>query len=363
LGDTVVLCVDHFQKLDLTKTTLFIDGVDSKLAPISIDSARREVGFQLSRNSVNKELWRPILRNPVEHPTRTIRLSVGSAGAELKFVDDKTDPAGAGAANKEKPASEAETTVGPSSVEVNLDKLAGGLPALTFLAIVIAITVLLVYYGRNTDLLRNGPPVGTKRQAFSLGRWQMAWWFYWIVVAYIGIWLVTGDRDTVTAGMLTLMGISGATALGSVLIDASQPNRDSNRRAELQNEKAELTGTRRQLENEAVTQESVNPGAAAAATNAIAAADARVQQINQNIATVTEPPLSQDWLTDVLTDANGAHALHRFQILVWTVVLGVVFIFTAANELTMPDFNPTMLALMSISAGTYLGFKFPGATT
>ncbi len=336
LGDTVVLHVDDFAKLDGKDVHLFIEGLDAKLPPIARDPVAKKFGFQLARTSDNKELWRPILRNPVEHPTRDIRLSVGVAGGQEL----------------------------PSTARVRLEKITGGAPTVVFVVVVIAVTVLLVYYGRTSDMLRNGPPVNYVRQAFSLGRWQMAWWFYWIVVAYIGIWLVTGDRDTVTASLLGLMGISATTALGSVMIEASQPARDSNRRVDLQQEKSELTATRAQLAAESAAQTAAAaPAAAASATAAVAAADARVQQINQNIATVTRPSTSSDWLTDVLSDDNGTIALHRFQILAWTVVLGLIFVFTAFNDLTMPDFSATMLALMGISAGTYLGFKFPGATT
>ena len=40
-------------------------------------------------------------------------------------------------------------------------------------------------------------------------------------------------------------------------------------------------------------------------------------------------------------------------------MLGVVFIGSVIRELIMPEFNPTLLTLMGISAGTYIGFKFP----
>ena len=44
----------------------------------------------------------------------------------------------------------------------------------------------------------------------------------------------------------------------------------------------------------------------------------------------------------------------------WTVVLGLVFIVQVVNDLSMPDFSPTLLGLMGISSGTYIGFKLPG---
>ena len=48
---------------------------------------------------------------------------------------------------------------------------------------------------------------------------------------------------------------------------------------------------------------------------------------------------------------------HRFQIVLWTLILGVVFISEVLTKLAMPVFDTTLLTLMGISSGTYLGFK------
>lgn len=67
-------------------------------------------------------------------------------------------------------------------------------------------------------------------------------------------------------------------------------------------------------------------------------------------------------MTDILTDANGI-SFHRFQMLAWTIVLVSIFLNGVFRTLTMPPLNPTLLALMGISAGTYLGFKIPEKQT
>src|SRR5262249_40260665 len=103
--------------------------------------------------------------------------------------------------------------------------------------------------------------------------------------------------------LLTLMGISAATALGAVMIES---------------------------------------------TNAGAPAGAAVPQ-----------PTSHGFLRDILGDSGGNIGLHRFQIVVWTLVLGIMFSVSVVTELTMPEFSSTLLTAMGISAGTYLGFKFP----
>src|SRR5262249_44334729 len=70
-------------------------------------------------------------------------------------------------------------------------------------------------------------------------------------------------------------------------------------------------------------------------------------------------PKSRGVIRDILSDSAGTMGLHRFQIVAWTVVLGIIFASSVLTELSMPIFSPTLLTLMGISAGTYLGFKFP----
>lgn len=159
----------------------------------------------------------------------------------------------------------------------------------------IAIFVLAKKHG----LLRDGATVDGVPPPYSLGRCQMAWWFVLIIVSYVLIWLISGNQDTITASLLGLMGISSGTALGSVLIETASPG------------------------------------------------------------TPTKPRQKSWWLRDILSDSDGNIVLHRFQIVVWTIVLGIMFIVSVVNQLTMPEFSATLLATMGISSGTYLGFKFP----
>ena len=52
-------------------------------------------------------------------------------------------------------------------------------------------------------------------------------------------------------------------------------------------------------------------------------------------------------------------SFHRVQVVIWTVVLGAVFIRSVTNGMSMPEFSETLLALLGISNGIYLGFKIP----
>jgi hypothetical protein len=65
---------------------------------------------------------------------------------------------------------------------------------------------------------------------------------------------------------------------------------------------------------------------------------------------------------DILSDASG-YTFYRFQIFAWTIVLGIIFVSSVYNNLTMPEFSATLLGLMGLSSGTYMGFKFPEKTS
>jgi len=64
-------------------------------------------------------------------------------------------------------------------------------------------------------------------------------------------------------------------------------------------------------------------------------------------------------LASLAIPASARHGLHRFQIVVWTLVFTVIFVARVFVHLAMPDFDSQLLALMGISSGTYIGFKFP----
>ena len=80
----------------------------------------------------------------------------------------------------------------------------------------------------------------------------------------------------------------------------------------------------------------------------------RIAELDKQLST----PLHTTWLNDLLSDLNGL-SFHRFQMFVWTIVLGVIFAISAYTDLLMPNFSATLPGLMGISAGTYIGFKFP----
>jgi hypothetical protein len=183
--------------------------------------------------------------------------------------------------------------------------------------------LLLVWLAIKSDIMRiPGPSPGPgKRLPYDLGRLQMACWMVIVLGSYLYIWLITDDHDSLTPSVLILLGISSATGLSSVLIDSSKQPTD-----------ASATTT-------------VEPSPDTAASAPAAAPSAGVRS-------------SEGFLRDILSDTSGI-SLHRVQMAAWTIVLGIVFLREVFNDLSMPNFSATLLGLLGISAGTYVGFKIP----
>jgi hypothetical protein len=63
------------------------------------------------------------------------------------------------------------------------------------------------------------------------------------------------------------------------------------------------------------------------------------------------------WFFTELKDEQG-YSLHRVQIAVWALVLAVIFVKSVLDTLSLPAFSNTLLGLLGVSTGTYIGFKF-----
>ncbi len=154
------------------------------------------------------------------------------------------------------------------------------------------------YLARNSQMLRDRGGSGEPLRTFSLARTQTAWWFLIIVGSFLFLSLLVGETVTIPPSALGLMGISAGTVVGAKLVEGGQ-------------------------------------GAAAMAR-----------------------PRKPDFWYDILADETGV-GFHRFQMVVWTAALGIIFILRVFKNLAMPEFDATLLGLMGISNGTYLGMKIP----
>ncbi len=308
---------------------LFLDGVElSGMAPEAVQAApgaagASDVRFRLGRDAGNRDAWRSLLGPFRVHP-REVTVGVGLAGGP------------------ELPGS-SDTALAFQAVR---EKLFWG-----FLALIAALLVLFFFVpmpggGRLTDSLRDRQAQVDPGQVrpFSLARCQMAWWFFLVLGAYVFLWMVLGDLDTLTGSVLTLMGIGSGTALGAAMIDSNKQAEQAQAQADL----AAATAT----ESAAPTIQGV-PTVPLEVATAKATAAQKVERLGGAV-----KKGSRSLLDDLLSDGNG-YSFHRFQIVVWTIVLGIIFVTSVEKELAMPQFSETLLGLMGISAGTYLGFKVP----
>jgi len=160
-------------------------------------------------------------------------------------------------------------------------------------------------------LIRTGPAtVPVLKRPYNLSLFQMAFWFFLVAFAYSFIYMIADELDTITDSVLALLGIGAGTALGASLIDKNK-----------------------------------QPVA---------------EQASAAVPPEAGKPLeTHGFLKDLLNDDSGSLSLHRFQLFVWTLVLGVIFCGSVYRGLAMPEFSATLLGLMGISSGTYLGFKVP----
>jgi hypothetical protein len=236
--------------------------------------------------------------------------------------------------------------------------------------IVVLLTLgLFAWLARKTNLIREpgACPVPGKLRPYNLGRTQMAFWFFLIYVSYLVIWLVTDALDTITPSLLGLMGISAGTALGEALIDSGKDTTKENQLQDMMAEKQSLEQTipsmQSQLDSmnarttltpeDMSNRDSLNKQLLDARTRL-----GLVTQQVQALSPIAASGVSRGFISDILSDGNG-YSFHRFQIFAWTIVLGIMFITSVYNRLTMPEFSATLLGLMGISSGTYIGFRFP----
>jgi len=256
------------------------------------------------------------------------------------------------------------------------------------LTVVICVLVigafLLFVYGRHTDLLRDGHPPDKQAaktnqttfnllwvlpgfsesmpkrdqlSAYSLAKVQMAWWSFIISAAFLFIWLAVGEINSITSSTLVLFGISVGTTVASRMVS-------SNKQATAQDLKSKqggLTDQVNQLEAQATTAAATPTANAVALTQDLTTKKIQLDQTQSQLDQLTAEPddaKSKGFLTDIMSDENGI-SIHRFQMVGWTVILGLVFVFGVWSNLKMPEFSDQLLTLMGISSGTYVALKIP----
>lgn len=338
MGRQVTVCVQglydwiYVQKNRAADLRLFIGGqILASVAPSSLSPPGQEyVNFILQPDSPDSPDWKAWVaivdasRHSADH-----KLTISVAQGTQIFE------------------SEAVTTVMPY-------------PKYSFSLAMLLILLLaaLCILSWKTTLLRYTVGAETKEEKkaapFSLGLVQMAFWFYLAVAAYVYICASTLQIYIPMGSILGLLGISATTGLAAVAVDARKTSKTNALTAEQSALQSMLSGP------------GTSPAPGSAAEKDLVEKKSRLAvveaRLKQQPAAVFIPGATGclGFFQDILNDGDGI-SFHRFQIAVWTIVLGCVFVWGVYRNMSMPEFDASLLTLMGISSGTYIGFKFPEA--
>jgi hypothetical protein len=317
------------------------------------------VYFPLVRNDASKPTWSHLLNQPVLD--RRVVVSVGfDNGEEIR--------------SELRPDAQGERKLDQQLFLTIIPKLR---TAVGFLVILVALVAFFAL-ARYTHIIRdtNAPRRPDGQRPYSLARGQMAFWFFLVIASYFFLWVVTGDMNTLNTSVLALIGISAGTALGSAFVDAAKPipagSAGNQPIVDVTRPHLEVLAELKQLQG--ATQKELE--ALQKARASIAPSDKQALEDNEDSQNEVRERLANyrwqsayfAWPTwkgvmyDLLAE-NNLISFHRFQIFVWTLVLGIMFVSNVYNELAMPEFSATLLGLLGISAGTYVGFKLPETKT
>ena len=354
--DDLILYLDHFPLKGIPRIYVHKRKEWNDQMP-PVESPVTTVCFPLVRNDISKPGWSHLLNQPVFK--RRVIVSAGfSSGEEMP----------------------SELTVDKETGEDQQFYLTIIPTFRTAFGLIVILAALIAFFAlaRYTHIIRDAaaPRRPDGQRPYSLARGQMAFWFFLVIASYFFLWIVTGDMDTLNTSVLALIGISAGTALGSAFVDAAkpvaagssgnQPIVDVTRPhlevlAELNQLRAD---TQKQLETLQKVRASISPS-----DKPVLDENERQQnELRERLANYRWQSAYFAWPTwkgvmyDLLAE-NNLISFHRFQIFVWTLILGIMFVASVYNELAMPEFSATLLGLLGISAGTYVGFKLPETKT
>ena len=317
---------------DPKKLQLWLDGSSLGVEPRAFGN---DFIFPLSRTSDNRDLWSRLLGSPLSNPTRTVEVGVQYDKKPLKLV-----------AMEANQAKEAKLTL----VTYNAGLMTLGI----FLALVVVVVIAVAAW--QTNLIRDRTPLvrNAAQLPFSLGKLQMLVWTCLIFSSFAFIFAVTADINSLNAESFVLMGIAASTALAAVAIDQSKSAMPAS---------VQSLGIKTMQDVDSLyagqAGDAARPTIAAATIPAAGGAAANNAPTFRQLRTAYEAATrSQGFLKDLVNDADGP-TIHRWQILLWTIVLGAIYLVKVYTTLETPTFGTNLLALMGISGGTYLGFKIP----
>jgi hypothetical protein len=312
---------------------LYFDGVriaDLKSPPQQVEVGELWLNFNLHRDANddnNRKAWDTLFKKKDAYEM-TIEQPALGIGSDLPLVVDSAKPLQFYVA---------------TATSINL----------TLLVCLAILGVAYWYVAKRTPMLRDADT-----GYYSLGKSQMAFWGFLVLLSFAGVWFLTGTMERIPPQALILLGISGATGLSAVVIGNSKK---AETKTQLAGKKTKLTELRQEEQKLQEQQASSPTTFSQASQDRMAAVKREIDAISKEIDELFKqlsPGESKGFWQDICDDGNGA-SFHRLQVVIWTMVLGAVFIQTVAQVMSMPEFPQTLLTLLGISNATYLGFKIP----
>jgi hypothetical protein len=278
--------------------------------------------------------------------SRAYSQSTGAAGA------DAASPPAAAASEPT-----AAATTGTGAPTAATPKAVPASPVWFWLGAIFLAALLAFFLGYlvpYTNIVRDqGPDPGPSTyKTYSLSRCQMALWFFVVLGSYLLIYLSTSNT-TFSTTALWLMGISFGTTAAAKMVDSGK----------VVTAQAQQTALAPQLTDAKARMQTLRavPNKAPAEEIQMTTAQAQIvdlqKQLNEAQKTALPQP-SQSFVPDILTD-DGGTSLHRFQMVVWTIVVAAIFLREVWVAKQMPELSPQLLALLGISNGAYVGLKIP----
>jgi len=222
--------------------------------------------------------------------------------------------------------------------------------------LILGLVVLLVSY--TYIVMRTKMLHDSGKNYFSLGKSQMAFWGLLVVLSLTGIWILTGTMERIHPQVLILLGVSSATGLSAVVIGNSKKTASKNELAKKQSQLATLRQQEMELQQQQINAPSAFSAESQHSLDGIKSQIDSIQTEIIDLSSQLQNGESKGFWRDICDDGDGP-SFHRLQVVIWTLVLGGVFVNDVARIISMPEFSETLLTLMGISNATYLGFKIP----
>ncbi len=170
------------------------------------------------------------------------------------------------------------------------------------MALFLALLLAFIIYRGDLMFIRDSTVEGIEaKPPFSLSKTQFAWWTLMILFSLFYVWIYTEELVEINGRILTLLGISAGTTLGSKYISEGNRSRRN------------------------VTEAELKKG-------------------------------STSFLSDLIWSGKGP-SIHRMQNLIFTIVISLYFIYEVVQNIEFPVLDEGLLILMGISSGTYLALK------